>query len=88
MEIKIVKQILEWHEDVSKAVIYELANKKVALINVKMCIRDRLKVILYKIRNTVSSEVEANVSYRLIIVIAFIVIIHVHICSFIVEFSL
>lgn len=34
MEIKIVKQILEWNEDVSKAVIDELADKKVALINV------------------------------------------------------
>ena len=34
MEIKIVKQILEWNEDVSKAVIGELADKKVALINV------------------------------------------------------
>ena len=34
MEIKIVKQILEGNEDVSKAVIDELADKKVALINV------------------------------------------------------
>lgn len=34
MEIKIVKQILEWNEDVSKAVIDELADKKVVLINV------------------------------------------------------
>ena len=34
MEIKIVKQILEWNEDVSKAVIDELADKKVILINV------------------------------------------------------
>lgn len=34
MEIKIVKQILEWNEDVSKEVIDELADKKVCLINV------------------------------------------------------
>ena len=34
MEIKIVKQILEWNEDVSKAVIGELQEKKVCLINV------------------------------------------------------
>ncbi len=34
MEIKIVKQILEWNEDVSRAVIEELAEKKVCLVNV------------------------------------------------------
>lgn len=34
MEIKIVKQILEWNEDVSRAVIDELAEKKVCLVNV------------------------------------------------------
>lgn len=34
MEIKIVKQILEWNEDVSKEVIDELADKRVCLINV------------------------------------------------------
>lgn len=34
MEIKIVKQILEWNEDVSKAVADELAEKKVCLVNV------------------------------------------------------
>ncbi len=34
MEIKIVKQILEWNEDVSKAVADELSEKKVCLVNV------------------------------------------------------
>ena len=34
MEIKIVKQILEWNEDVSNAVIEELKEKKVCLVNV------------------------------------------------------
>ena len=34
MEIKIVKQILEWNEDVSRAVAEELKEKKVLLINV------------------------------------------------------
>lgn len=34
MEIKIVKQILEWNEDVSRAVIDELVEKKVCLVNV------------------------------------------------------
>lgn len=34
MEIKIVKQIMAWNEDVSAAIISELDNKKVCLINV------------------------------------------------------
>ncbi len=34
MEIKIVKQILEWNEDVSRQVQDELASKKVCLVNV------------------------------------------------------